>query len=107
MKTFSTITLIVVALIGLSAPSFAEEPSIEINFRNLDLSKTEDVTVLYKRIQRAARLVCRDVSSPWDGRTVRNFNLCYNSAVDTAIKGVNHYALTAIHEERDERLAGN
>jgi UrcA family protein len=69
-----------------------------------DLADPAAAAALYKRIQRAARLVCEQ---PF-GREVdryMEFQKCYDSAVDTAVANVNATALTAVHHQRTLRTA--
>jgi UrcA family protein len=75
------------SLTGVSLPAQAEQPkaptdsniNINLKFRDLDLSKPEGVAALYDRIERSARLVCKDTSSPWDAERVETFQRCYQA----------------------------
>jgi len=79
-QTISALTL-TAALIGASSSALADErtsagtgePSIKIEFADLNLNLSEDVAELYARIKSAARLVCVDSSSPWDAKRVESF----------------------------------
>jgi UrcA family protein len=99
------------ALTGVSLPAQAEQPkaptdsniNINVKFRDLDLSKPEGVAALYDRIERSARLVCKDTSSPWDAERVETFQRCYQAAIQDAVSAVNHPQLTARHRARTSK----
>jgi UrcA family protein len=93
-----------VALAALSLPAQAE-PGVRIRFRDLDLGSSEGAATLYQRIERAARLVCRDSSAPWDGSSARTFDHCHATAVEDAVATINQPRLTALHVEKSARAA--
>jgi UrcA family protein len=85
---------------------FDAAPSIKVSFADLDLNKTAGVDALYKRIQRAARMVCRDSTSPFDIGRARKFRKCYEAAIDTAVTDVRSPLLTARHDgDKSKRTA--
>ena len=103
-KSVIAVTLSV-ALTGFGSPAFAEGPSQKISYADLNLEQAKDVTVLYERIQAAAEKVCRESSVPRDGYHRRNYNRCYQGAVELAVKEVNHFALTALHQGSSGSIA--
>ena len=92
---------------GLSLPAQADEassePSIKVKFRDLDLSKPEGAAALYQRIERSARLVCTDSSSPYDAGRVDTFKRCYEAAIQDAVASINQPQLTALHRAKTEK----
>jgi UrcA family protein len=76
------------------------ESNIKVKFRDLDLSKPEGVAALYQRIERSARLVCTDSSSPWDAGRVETFKRCYQGAIEDAVSSINQPQLTALHQSK-------
>jgi UrcA family protein len=82
---------------------FDAAPSIKVSFADLDLNKPAGVDALYKRIQRAARMVCHDSASPFDVGRAGKFRKCYNAAVDTAVSDVSSPLLTARHDGNKSR----
>lgn len=110
MKTFkqrsAIASTLAVGLLGLFAQTSAADSSKIVRIDDLDLTQAADVGVLYDRIQRAARRVCRDESSPWDGKRSSRFARCEHDAVDDAVRTVNHPALAILHRAEGERLAG-
>ena len=93
---------ICVALAGASLPARAES-GVRIRFRDLDLSSSEGIAALYQRIERGARLVCRDSSAPWDAGSVRTFQRCHEAAIEDAVATINQPRLTALHLEKSGR----
>jgi UrcA family protein len=92
---------------GLALPAQADEassePSIKVKFRDLDLSKPEGAAALYQRIERSARLVCTDSSSPYDAGRVETFKRCYEGAIQDAVASINQPQLTALHRAKTEK----
>ena len=95
-----------IALLGTSSLTFADGYSKKISYADLDLNQSSDVAVLYERIQAAARKVCKESSAPHDGHHRRNYERCYQGAVDLAVKEVSHFALAALHEGNSGSIAG-
>ncbi len=99
------------ALLGLPAlfsmqPAFAAAveapPSVTVRYHDLNLSSSEGVATLYKRIHNAAVEVCKPEEGPqvvnrifWD-----TWNQCFNHAVANAVKAVHNEKLSAYHWER-------
>jgi UrcA family protein len=84
------------ALAGVSLPAQAET-GVRIRFRDLDVGSSEGVAALYERIERAARLLCRDSLAPWDAGRVGTFQRCHAMAVEDAVVAINQPRLTALH----------
>ncbi|HSC07449.1 MAG TPA: UrcA family protein [Steroidobacteraceae bacterium] len=95
------------AALATLAPAQAAEPTSESNitvkFRDLDLAKAEGVATLYQRIERSARLVCTDSSSPYDAGRVQTFERCYQAAIQDAVASINQPQLTALHRAKTEK----
>jgi len=86
------------ALSGVNANALAD--GIKIEFRDLNLSRAEDVAVLYSRIETVARRVCADSLSPWDAQRTKTFKRCYTAAIDDAVTDIGAPRLTALHREK-------
>jgi UrcA family protein len=78
--------------------------SLTVNFGELDLSKPAGAEALYKRIKRAANVVCGGYSSPMSWNFAEK-NRCIQTAVDEAVAKVNAPLLTALHTNKTTRLA--
>jgi UrcA family protein len=96
-------------VLGLaSASSFATtingERSIKVSYGELDLSKPAGAEALYRRIRKAAFVVCgaQDSPMPWS-YTART--QCFKSAIDDAVAKVNSPLLTSLHRNENTRLA--
>ena len=98
------ITILSIALTGLSCPSIAGQFLKRVNYSNLNLDRPGDVTVLYERIQDAARLVCKDDTATW-GFHRKAFNRCFERTMDKAVMRVGNGALTALHQGQIESVA--
>jgi UrcA family protein len=113
MNTLTTRTIAAFALTAIfatvSLPAQADEsatptePNIKVKFRDLDLTEPEGVAALYQRIERSARLVCTDSSSPWDAGRVATMQRCYEAAIKDAVSAINQPQLTALHRAKTEK----
>jgi len=75
--------------------------SIEVSFRDLDLSTPNGASKLYRRIQAAARNVCQyEPSSP---REQVIWQYCVRPAVDVAVAKVNNPLLSELHSGHRSR----
>jgi UrcA family protein len=94
-----------VALLALASAAAGANPADtddevkteNVNYEDLNLSTLAGVTLLYGRIERAARLVCgpnTDVSRLGQWKT------CYRLAVAAAVAKVNNPLLTAVHDSK-------
>jgi UrcA family protein len=101
----------IAVLVGsLLAGSFAvapvvsaqEVPSIVVQYSDLDLSTTDGVQTLYKRITAAAREVC-----PYSNARELNFKAigqsCRDAAIERAVRSVHNTELAAIRDEHAKR----
>jgi UrcA family protein len=78
--------------------------SVLVRFADLDLEKSSGATVLYGRLQHAAKHVCRGYPSLDLERPVV-WSACYKNAVARAVQTVNHPSLTAVHMTHIGRAA--
>ena len=108
IKQSTAITLIAISLIAAGralaadprAPQSVENKAgIRVHYADLDLSKPEDVSILYKRISRAARDNCGTDAAAWDGRTSL-LKKCIGQTIEDAVNRINKPLLTALHRER-------
>lgn len=101
IKTLATLALTAVTALSLQAvaaePDAARNPSARVSFRNVDFDNANAVAGLYRRIQKAASMVCYDGMSPWDASKQRTYERCYTASVETAVSQVNRPQLTALH----------
>jgi UrcA family protein len=89
-----------------SAP-YADGPKMTVRFGDLNLTRSHDVEVLYRRIRSAARLVCTDAnSSAWGDNHIKNWIKCFNGTTEDAVLRVNRPMLTALHHERTRPRVG-
>lgn len=104
------VTATAVALVGFAASNaaLAGEPGVTrvaVSYADLDLGKPQGVDTLYARLKGAAKAACGDA----DARDLREKALvreCRDEALSSAVAGVTHAALTAMHHQRSpERVA--
>jgi UrcA family protein len=108
MKRSMAVFALTTALASLALPAQADpaasgESTITVKFRDLDLTKAEGVAALYQRIERSARLVCTDSSSPYDAGRVETLQRCYQAAIQDAVASINQPQLTALHRAKTEK----
>lgn len=99
------------AVIGLGLAStaalagdFDETRSMKVRFAELDLSKQAGAEELYRRIKRAAFIVCGGQYGSIGAYGVKKSE-CYKSAVSNAVQQVNSPVLTALHGAKPQRVA--
>jgi UrcA family protein len=113
IKQSTAVTLIAISLIAagrapaadpgaLASQSVENKTGIRVRYADLDLSKPEDVSILYKRISRAARDNCGADGAAWDGRTSL-MEKCIGQTIEDAVNRINKPLLTALHLERMNR----
>jgi len=102
-----------VTLLGMAALSstvaLADSPAVEtrtVNYVQADLSDPASTQALYRRIQRAAQIVCEQ---PYTREIDRLglFKKCYDRAVETAVANIDATALTALHRSKTQHLAAS
>jgi UrcA family protein len=86
---------------GASAATLTVK-SVNVSYVAADLTRPESAQKLYVRIQRAARVVCREPDIR-DLPVRPAYLQCYNQAVDNAVATVNASALTALHRSKTQR----
>jgi UrcA family protein len=78
--------------------------SVKISFAELDISKPAGAQALYKRIRKAAFVVCGAYDSPMPWYYTAKTE-CFKTAVDDAVAKVNSPLLTSLHTNENTRLA--
>ena len=94
---FRSLALFAVCLLGTTI-AWAAPParrSVEVSFRDLDLSTRSGAVKLYRRIQTAARSACQ--YEPTSPREQSTWQYCVRPAVDAAVTKVNNPLLTELH----------
>ena len=94
---FRSLALFAVCLLGTTI-AWAGPPatrSVELSFRDLDLSTRSGAAKLYRRIQAAARSACQ--YEPTSPREQSIWQYCVRPAVDAAVAKVNNPRLTELH----------
>lgn len=100
MYRFTTTMMIFVLGLGHqlgNAASPGDVPSVTVHFADLDLSHSQGVTVLYRRLKDAAETVCAAQDSRDLERQMR-FKACGQAALSTAVTKVDQPALTAYYQ---------
>jgi UrcA family protein len=97
----TTMTILALGLTLQSAyAAFPQDlPSRTVKFADLDLSRNQDVAVLYNRLRAAAETVC----APLDDRQIAwhmNFTKCVKSLISSAVTKVDRPALTAYYMDQ-------
>jgi UrcA family protein len=102
MKSCNTVRSLIFATLvtGFNLGVAQAEPSASVEFRDLDLRKSQDVATLYGRIEKRAASVCKSAASPWDAGRVTFVKRCTAAAIDDAVARANVGALTALHETK-------
>ena len=100
MYRFTTTMMIFVLGLGYqlgNAASPGDVPSVTVHFADLDLSHSQGVTVLYRRLKEAAKTVCAALDDRDVERQMR-FEACWHGALSKAVTKVDQPALTAYYQ---------
>jgi len=102
MNRFTTTMMIsalgLVSQLANAAPP-QDPPTVIVRFADLDLSRSQGLTVLYQRLKGAAETVC----IPQNGRDLASqarYKMCWQSALGTAVAKVDQPALTAYYRAK-------
>jgi UrcA family protein len=98
------VLLCTAAVMATAAIANETVTSIGVSYVATDLANPAGAKALYRRIQRAARLVCQQP----DMRELPEYRLyqqCFDRAVDEAVAKVDSSAVTALHHSKTHSTA--
>jgi UrcA family protein len=72
--------------------------SVMVNYGDVNLATLAGATTLYQRLEAAARSVCGERGHSF--AEMRDWQACYQGAIDGAVASVNNPMLSALHRER-------
>ena len=101
----AAITVLACAGSGQSARA-AEQMRVSVSYADLTIETAGGIRSLYGRLQSAARRVCAPLD---DGRQSPGnfaFQRCYESALSSAVAGIDKPVLTAMHIGRRPAAGG-
>jgi UrcA family protein len=106
-SAFVTLSLMTLGFIGAANASIVDSadfdaPSRRVSYSDLDLQKSADAAQLYSRIERAARIVCREQIGVHSLVQVVP-QKCLRSVIGDAVASVSNPNLTALHAARFDR----
>jgi UrcA family protein len=82
-----------------------EVPQVVVRYNDISLTTERGVQVLYKRLQAAARQVCR----AYEGRDLLSsrakWQACYDQALAGAVNNVNVEQLTALYKKNVSKIS--
>jgi UrcA family protein len=87
--------------VAQAAPA-QQTPQVVVSYGDLDLSSSDGVRELYKRIASAAREVCPYAGAREVGQVALN-HACRNAAISRAVRDVNSPQLVALRAELVKR----
>src|SRR5258706_3952368 len=108
MYRFTTTMMIFVLGLGYQLANAASPggvPSVTVHFADLDLSHSQGVTVLYRRLKDAAETVCAAQNGRDLGSQMR-FKACWQAALSTAVTKLDQPALTPYYPAQVKRRNG-
>jgi UrcA family protein len=99
MKNLTTIVATtIIGACGLyssaQADTLLEPPAVTVHFEDLNINNTRDAETLYKRIQAAAAVVCREFGTTRSMVLFGRYASCMHSAVGVAVARVNRPLVT-------------
>ena len=77
-------------------------PTVAVNYADLDLTTDAGVQALYRRLQVAAKRVCRSFEGREIGKGTKR-RACYDQALSDAVTKVNLEMLSALHKNASAR----
>jgi UrcA family protein len=80
-----------------AASADPEIPTIRVDYADLDLTADAGVRTLYRRLQVAAKQVCRSYERREIGKTTQRRS-CYEHALSAAVTKVNLEMLSVLHK---------
>jgi UrcA family protein len=103
------VTGLAVVTLGLASNSFASASDdgirkVTVSYAEFDLSKPTGAEALYRRIKRAAFVVCGGEDSPITWNRAQK-DQCISTSVDEAVAKVNAPLLSALHQDKNTRVA--
>lgn len=95
---FTVLGLPAIASAGLQ-DNIGERTAVRVSYADLDLASEVGMTVLYRRLQNAAKKVCGPLNYRQAGSlTLLRLNRqCYENALDKAVRKINVAGLEEIH----------
>jgi len=94
------------SLFSVSASAEAPIPQQQVNFGDLDLSKSRDTARLYSRLRSASSAVCSDFAGYRGTRMRDRYAACIDRALNDAIATIGNPSLAELHASKKEmRLA--
>jgi UrcA family protein len=104
----------VLAVIGATALSFFSlsasaqlpAPQQQVDFDDLNLTKSQDTERLYRRLRAASKSVCSDFKKAKSVVMRNRYRDCTTRALSEAVDTIGHPSLTALHAAKhDTKLA--
>lgn len=98
------VLLCTAAVMATAAIAKETVTSVSVSYVATDLANPAGAEALYRRIQRAARLVCQqpDMRELTEDRLYKQ---CFDRAVDEAVAKVDSSAVTALHHSKTHGTA--
>jgi UrcA family protein len=89
-----------------ATPPQDDPPSVVVHFGDLDLTRSDGVAVLYRRLKYAAETVC-DSQDGDDLASKRRYETCWQDALSRAVFKVDRPALIAYYRARSNDHSGS
>jgi len=80
------------------------ESSVVVSYADLDLANPAGARTLYARLKRASAKACGHQPPPLSLRAAKEYQDCYGSALNKAVKRVNSQQLYALHAEQERQM---
>ncbi|TAJ93941.1 MAG: UrcA family protein [Gammaproteobacteria bacterium] len=105
--TKTTLSVAVLAFGCMLAPTLHAKDSVPgrtISYADLDMDTQDGAQALYNRVNKAARKVCKVMYPPYSLTGGVQHKQCVADLVEGAVNEVGKPVLTAIHEERTQKV---
>ena len=95
-----SIALLTAAVLSLSfAAAHAEQATMSVSTKGLDLAKPADARRFYNRLSQAAAELCGGAPTYFLGSEADRFDTCHKAALDAAVAQSHSVLVAALHDK--------
>jgi UrcA family protein len=103
---FATLACASIAQAGDAAAAGTSVTRVVVNYGDLNLATKAGARTLYARLQLAAEQACGSEPESRDLRAWLDYQTCYSTALDNAVRKVDNSNLQALHRKRSASAVG-
>ena len=89
----------------MASDRFVTRSSVKVSYADLNLARPKDAALLYWRIEKAARQVCRGNPGSRTFAELADFQRCRDEAIARAVMDVGNSTVIALHRDKQAKSA--